>query len=132
MKILKIILLIIAIIIVIPLVVALFVAKEYAVERYVEINKPKSEVFDYVKYLKNQDNFSKWASMDPNMKKEFKGEDGTVGFISAWESTDKNVGKGEQEITGIVESERIDYELRFIEPFESKEQIGRASCRERV
>ena len=62
MKILKIILLVIAILIVIPLVVALFVAKEYAVERYVEINKPKSEVFDYVKYLKNQDNFSKWAS----------------------------------------------------------------------
>lgn len=121
MKILKIILLVIAILIVIPLIVALFVAKEYAVERYVEINKPKSEVFDYVKYLKNQDNFSKWASMDPNMKKEFKGEDATVGFISAWESTDKNVGKGEQEITGIVEGERIDYELRFIEPFESKE-----------
>ena len=42
-------------------------------------------------------------------------------MIGSLESTDKNVGKGEQEITGIVEGERIDYELRFVEPFESKE-----------
>jgi len=57
--------------------------------------------------------------MDPNMKQTYSGTDGTVGFISAWESEDRNVGKGEQEIVAIVEGKRIDYELRFIEPFES-------------
>jgi hypothetical protein len=55
--------------------------------------------------------------MDPAMKKSFTGTDGTVGFISAWESADKNVGKGEQEIRKIVAGERIDFELRFIKPF---------------
>ena len=89
------------------------------VEREVTINKSKQEVFDYVKYLKNQDNFSVWATMDPAMKKEFRGEDATVGFVSAWESDNENVGKGEQKIIGINDGSRIDYELHFLEPFES-------------
>jgi len=55
------------------------------------------------------------------MKKEFKGTDGEVGFISAWDSDSANVGKGEQEIIKIREGERIDYELRFIEPFEAND-----------
>jgi hypothetical protein len=33
--------------------------------------------------------------MDPNAKMEYKGTDGTVGFISAWDSKIKYVGKGE-------------------------------------
>jgi hypothetical protein len=119
MKILKIILIGIVSIIALALIVALFVKKEYAVEREVVIHKPKDEVFNYIKYLKNQDNFSVWAKMDPNMKKEFKGTDGTIGFVSSWDSQEKNVGKGEQEIKGIKEGERIDYELRFIKPFEA-------------
>ena len=121
MKILKRILLVILIIIAIPLIVALFVKKDYAVEREIVINKPKQEVFDYIKYLKNQDNYSKWATMDPNMKKSYQGTDGTVGFVSHWESENENVGWGEQEIKNIVDGERIDFELRFIKPFESTE-----------
>ena len=116
---LKKILIIVLVIIAIPLVVALFLPKDYSVEREIIINKPKQEVFEYVKYLKNQDNYSKWASMDPNMKKTYRGADGTVGFVSAWESEKDDVGSGEQEIIKIEEGERIDFELRFIEPFES-------------
>jgi len=115
----KTILIVLVIIIAIPLIIALLTKKEYGVIREVLINKPKPEVFNYIKYLKNQDNFSKWATMDPNMKKEYRGEDGTVGFVSAWDSEQKNVGKGEQEIKKIVEGERIEYELRFIKPFQS-------------
>lgn len=116
---LKKILFIILVLIAIPLVVALFLPKDYSVEREIIINKPKQEVFEYVKYLKNQDNYSKWASMDPNMKKTYSGTDGTVGFVSAWESENDDVGSGEQEIIKIQEGERIDFELRFKEPFES-------------
>lgn len=119
MRILKKILIGLGIIIAIPLIIALFVKKDFAAEREVVINKPKDEVFAYIKSLKNQDNFSKWASMDPNMKKTYTGTDGTVGFISAWESDNDDVGAGEQEIKKIVEGERIDYELRFKEPFPS-------------
>lgn len=119
MKILKYILLVVVLIIAIPLVVALFVKKDYAIERQIIIEEPVHVVFDHIRYLENQDQFSKWGSMDPGMDQSYRGVPGTPGSVSAWESEDKNVGKGEQEILSIAENERIDYELRFIEPFES-------------
>jgi len=121
MKILKKILIGLAIIIAIPLLVALFVKKDYAVEREITIDKPKAEVFEYIKHLKNQDNYSKWATIDPKMKKTYRGTDGTVGFVSAWESNNEEVGVGEQEIKKIIEGERVDFELRFFKPFEATE-----------
>ena len=55
---------------------------------------------------------------DPNLKKNFAGTDGTVGFVYSWESEIKNVGQGEQEIIVITDGEKIDYQIRFIKPFE--------------
>jgi len=92
--------------------------KDYAVEREIIIDKPKAQVFAYLKPLKNQDNWSVWMAKDPNVKKTFKGTDETVGFTSRWDGNEE-VGSGEQEIKKIIEGERIDTELRFIKPFES-------------
>ena len=114
------ILIVLLIIIAIPLVVALFVKKSYSVERETIIDKPRAEVFNYIKFLKNQNNYSVWAMMDPAMKKEFIGVDGTPGFVSSWESNNKKVGKGEQEIKSIQEGQRIDLALHFIKPFEGR------------
>lgn len=122
MKIVKKILIVIVVLLVIIFVTALFVPKGMNAEREIVINKPKQEVFNYIKSLKNQNNYSKWASMDPAMKKEFRGTDGTVGFVSAWDSEQGDVGKGEQEIKKIAEGERIDFELRFIKPLASTAQ----------
>lgn len=119
MKALKIIGLVLVGIIALVLITGLFVDGNYAVEREITINKPKQEVFDYVKYLKNQSNFSVWAKIDPAMKTEFMGDDATVGFVSVWDSENPDAGKGEQKIIKIAEGERIDYELHIIEPFES-------------
>ncbi|MGM0582150.1 MAG: SRPBCC family protein [Bacteroidota bacterium] len=121
MKVLKIIGFAILGLIVLALIVAAVADKEYEVSRETTINASHQEVFDYVKYLKNQDNFSKWATMDPDMKNTYTGVDGTVGFIAAWESEDDNVGVGEQEILAI-DKNRIDYALRFKEPFESNDK----------
>jgi hypothetical protein len=101
------------------MIIGLFVKNDYTVGKEVIVNKPKSFVFDYLRFLKNQNKFSVWATMDPNMKTEYRGTDGTEGFVSAWESENKSVGKGEQEILKIVNGERIDYEIRFIKPFAS-------------
>ncbi|NMP31171.1 SRPBCC family protein [Thalassotalea sp. M1531] len=109
----------VAVIITLPFIIALFVKSSYEVEREVLINQPKSTVFGYVKYLKNQDYFSKWAQIDPEMTKSFQGTDGEVGFISAWQSEHPDVGHGEQEIMAMVDGERIDYQLRFLKPFEA-------------
>jgi hypothetical protein len=118
-KVLKIILIVLSVLIIVPLIIALFVKKEYSVERSLTINQPRQLVFDYIKFLKNQNNYSVWSKIDPNMKKEFRGTDGTVGFVSAWDSPVKEAGKGEQEIVKIAEGERIDYEIRFLKPMTS-------------
>jgi uncharacterized protein YndB with AHSA1/START domain len=106
-----------AIVLAILLLLALFTENEYRVEREVTINKPNQEVFDYVKHQKNQDHYNTWVMRDPHMRKEFSGTDGTPGFVYAWDGNE-DAGKGEQEITGIQDGERIDLEIRFIKPFE--------------
>lgn len=119
MKALKIILGIIVAIIAIALIAALFIPKDYAIKREVIVNKPSNEVFGYIKYVKNQDYFSVWNQLDPNMKKTYEGEDGTVGFKYSWEGNKDNVGTGSQTIVKITEGKRLDMGLDFVEPFKA-------------
>jgi len=123
MRIFKKILLVIAIIVVGLLVTGLFTKKEYSLVREITINKPKQEVFNYIKQLKNQRYFNTWAMKDPNIKNEEKGTDGTVGFVYSWKSESNEVGAGVQEIKNITDGERVDYDVHFLEPFE-----GQAKC----
>jgi len=119
LKAVKYILIIVVLVIASVLLIAAFIPSEFGVTREVSINRSKVVVFEYVKLLKNQDNFSTWAMIDPNMEKTFSGVDGTVGFTSSWKSNHPDVGVGEKEITGMDDGKRIDYQLRFLEPFES-------------
>ncbi len=89
------------------------------IEKSIQINKSSKPVFDYLKLTTNQDNFSVWNMADPSMKKKYEGLDGTVGFIYSWDSTNKNVGAGEQEITAIDEGKKIEYEIRFFRPMQN-------------
>jgi hypothetical protein len=98
---------------------ALVAPTDFKMEREIIINKPKDQVFPYLRSLKNQDNWSTWNLKDPNMKKDFRGTDETIGFVAAWDSQDKNVGKGEQEIKKITEGQRVDFELRFEKPMKA-------------
>jgi hypothetical protein len=110
-------LLILAAIVAILLIVALFMSKAMTIEQSIVIDKPKQYVFDYIKFVKNQDNFSVWNMTDPDMTKTYKGTDGEVGFVYAWDSTKKkNVGAGEQEIKAIDEGKSVRFELRFSRP----------------
>lgn len=119
MKALKKLLVLLISIIALILIVALFVDGDIKVSKSVQIDASVSDVYNYVSKLKNQDNYSVWQKMDPNMEKTYSGEDGTVGFISAWKSDNENVGSGEQEITKLVANREITCELRFKEPFEA-------------
>jgi hypothetical protein len=120
MKTLKIVLAAAAGLIGLVLIVAAIAPKEFGAVREVTIDRPAPAVFNYVKYLKHQDVYSVWARKDPQMVKEYRGTDGTVGFVSAWDSKMEEVGKGEQEIKAIIDGARIDYELRFTVPVESR------------
>ena len=119
MKIIKYIVVALGILLAALLLMGVFLPKEYTVSRQISINRSKLEVFDYVRMLKNQHDYSVWWKMDPNQVTTYTGEDGTVGFIVAWQSELDSVGSGEEEIVAIQEGERIEYALRFKEPFES-------------
>ena len=126
MHILIIILLGIAALIAILLILALFAGKSYTVSRNIVIQKSKKQVFDYVKLIRNQDYYSKWVMVDPDKKKEFRGIDGTVGFVYAWNGN-KRAGEGEQEIMSITEAELIQTEIRFVRPFAGIAQANMAT-----
>ena len=110
------IIIIIGLLIAFVLITAILIGNKMEIERSVSINKPLDHVFDYLKFVRNQDNFSVWNMQDPDMKKDFRGTDGTEGFVYGWNSKNKNVGAGEQEIKSIVKGENIDYEIRFFRP----------------
>ena len=109
------ILLVVAGIIALLLIIPLFMKRKHYARSEIIINAPRQKVFDYIKLLKNQDEFNKHAMAGPDRKKEFKGTDGTVGYIYAW-SGNKNAGTGEKEIKNIIEGKRIDMEIRFVKP----------------
>ncbi len=122
MNVLIIILLVLAGLIALLLVLALWMKKEHYVKRSITIRAPKQKVFDFLKFLKNQDVFNKHAMAGTDREKTFKGTDGTVGYIYAW-SGDKNAGVGEKEITRLVEGERVEAEIRFVKPMVAKASI---------
>lgn len=91
--------------------------KETHITRRIVINQPKEVLFQKLVLLKTHEAWMPWGKKDPNMKINYSGTDGTVGFTSAW-AGNKEVGVGEQEIIAIVPGERIEYALRFKEPME--------------
>ena len=82
-------------VIILFLIIGVFTKKDYKVGRDIIINRSKASVFEFLKLLKNQNKFNYWASLDPNMKTKFTGTDGKEGFLSAWDSDNKNVGRGD-------------------------------------
>ncbi len=109
-------LIVIAGIIALLLLAAIFMRKQYSIQREIIIDAPLQTVFDYLKQLKNQDYFNKWVMVDPDMKKDFTGTDGTIGFIYGWNGN-KKAGEGEQEITAMEDGRFINTEVRFKRPF---------------
>ncbi|MBC7399046.1 MAG: SRPBCC family protein [Mucilaginibacter sp.] len=86
------------------------------------INAPRQKVFDFLKLLKNQDKFNKHTMADADRNAEFKGTDGTVGFIYSW-SGNKDAGEGEKEIINLIEGERVETEIRFVKPMKTSARI---------
>ncbi len=118
MNTLLIILLAIVIIVVFLLFLALITKGEYQITRDIVVNRPNHEVFDYIKLIRNQEQYSYWVMQDPTNKITYFGEDGTIGFLSKWEG-EKKAGKGEQEIIAIDEGNSTRVEVRFEKPFKN-------------
>ena len=110
-------LIIIVSIIALLLLAAAIMKKEVSISSEIIINRSQADIFNYIKYLKNQEKYSKWVMLDPNCKILYTGTDGTIGSKAAWNSEVKNVGVGEQEIINITEGVGYEVEIRFEKPF---------------
>jgi uncharacterized membrane protein len=103
------------------LIAAAIAPKDFTIERSVVINKPRLEVYDYLKMMENSKNWQPWSKKDPNMDEEISGVDGTPGAIQSW-SGNSEVGVGQQEIIKMTKGERIDFELRLQKPIHMTNQ----------
>jgi hypothetical protein len=97
-------------------------AKGMNIGKSVVINRPANEIFEYLRFVKNQDEFSVWNMRDPEQKVSTQGTDGQPGFIYSWDSKDKSVGAGSQELINLVDGQKIEYELRFERPMKNTSQ----------
>jgi hypothetical protein len=113
MKIVKRILAFLAALIVVLAVVGFLLPTNAHVERNIEINAPAEKIFPLIANLKENGKWSPWHARDPDMKQTFTGEDGKVGSKVAWESQNKKVGTGTQEVTALVPNERVETHLDF-------------------
>ena len=112
----------IMVLILVVLIIGFWMKREHNVCCEISINAPLQKVFDYLKIIKHQEEFNKYAKADPNRKEEFKGVDGTVGYIYSW-GGNKNTGCGEKEIIKIIEGKRIETEIRFVKPMKTSATI---------
>lgn len=111
-----------AVLIALVLLLALFIKKNHYVKRETIINVPAQTAYNYLKLLKNQDSFNKWAKADPNRQWEYKGTDGTIGFVISWKGN-KDAGEGEKEIMNLVEGRKIETQIRFVKPMETTADV---------
>lgn len=119
MNIVLIVLSVIAGLVVLLLVVAFFAPRGYAVQREIVVHCTRRVAYDYLRHIKNQVYFNIYRMRDAERTETYRGEDGTVGFVYAWDG-DKKAGAGEQVITRLDQDARIDLEMRFIRPFAAK------------
>jgi hypothetical protein len=100
------------------LILHLVAPNELKIEKEIVINQPKTFVFGYLKFFRNTMTWNPFLEKDPKAIVKLNGTDGTVGSSMYW-SGNMDLGTGEQEIKTIVENEKIDFEVRFIIPFQS-------------
>ncbi|NIF04239.1 SRPBCC family protein [Chryseobacterium sp. Tr-659] len=113
----KIIGIIIVLILVYAVIAILAFSKDYHYEKSIVINAPKEKVWTYVGSLKGYNMWDPFSKADKNIVITYSGEGDKVGDSYHWKG-DKNVGEGEQSITGIVPNEKMSTKLHFVEPFE--------------
>lgn len=101
------------------LIIALFMKSEHYVCREIIINAPSNKIFEFLKFIKNQEKFNKWSTTDSDRITESIGTDGTTGYIYSWRGN-KDAGHGAKEIIGIADGKKIEIEIRFTKPMKVK------------
>lgn len=90
--------------------------KEYDVSRTIVINKPREEVFNFVRQLKKQPLWNPLFARDPEAVMKYKGDDGKVDSSFYWKGNSR-VGEGVQRIVKVKQRRVLETKILFIKPF---------------
>jgi hypothetical protein len=99
------------------LVIAAVVGTAWTIERSIVINASADRIWKELGTLRALNSWNPWSSKDPNVKLNFKGQDGAVGSSYDWDSTDKNVGAGTQTILSTDAPRELQTRVDFLRPF---------------
>ncbi|MFD2162195.1 SRPBCC family protein [Paradesertivirga mongoliensis] len=117
MKALKIILIIVVVLAAIYFIGGLLLPKTYSVSRSVAINAPDSVVYKNVADFNNFLKWNPWSKMEPEAKEVISGPVSQPGHMYTWDG--EKTGQGQMTIERTEPYKLIDFELKFIKPFES-------------
>ena len=90
---------------------------DYRLTRQTVIAAPAATIFPHVNDLRQWEDWSPWAKLDPNARVSFEGPPAGVGAMFHWAGNDK-VGVGTMMITESKPNERIATRTDFMKPFE--------------
>ena len=85
-------------VIVLVVVVGFALPHQVHVERSIVINAPQDQLYDALNGFKRFNEFSPWATLDPNTQYFYAGPESGVGAQMSWTSTDSKVGSGTNEV----------------------------------
>ncbi len=80
------------------------------------INETPEKIFPYISNLKLGGMWSPYEKVDPQMKKEFTGNDGQVGSVMNFKGNSE-AGAGKIEILKIIPNQSVEMKLTMTEPF---------------
>lgn len=82
-------------------------------ERSTIISSQPTVIYDLVNNYQNYNEWSPWASIDPNTTYTYEGPDSGPGARMRWSSKNEQVGDGEQWIIESRENSYVKYGLKF-------------------
>lgn len=119
MKIIKWISIILLLIIAGLIIIGLIAPKEFSMRRSILIHADRTTVYEILADFNRMIEWSPWAKLDPNCTYEYAGKAGEVGHSYTWKGN-KDVGSGKMILTQVIPNEKLSFDLKFLEPFESE------------
>lgn len=92
--------------------------KEFDLSRTVVINRPKAEVYAFVRQLCNQKEWVPWFFQNKEVQLKVKGDDGKEGASAYWKGS-KRLGEGIQRIVKIKEGKVIEVQILMLRPYKT-------------
>src|SRR6266446_5560430 len=96
-------------------VVVWFQPDDYRLTRSTVIAAPAAAIFPHVNDLRQWEDWSPWAKLDPNAKVTFEGPPAGPGAVFAW-AGNSQIGEGRMTLTQSRPAELIRIKLDFVQP----------------